>query len=188
MGEFVNSVDVVGDNAVTDSIIARSITEYNDDTITSIGAHAFRDCTMLTSVHVPSVEKIASNAFYGCTALSSVNFHSVQVIDSGALTSCTALTTVDLPSAVIIGSSAFRHNNLLATLILRTSVTVCSLNSQGIGGTAIANGNGYIYVPSAMVDMYKAASNWSTYASQFRVLEDYTVDGTTTGDLDPSKI
>ena len=34
----------------------------------------------------------------------------------------------------------------------------------------------------------KTASIWSTYASQIRALEDYTVDGTVTGELDPSKI
>ena len=34
----------------------------------------------------------------------------------------------------------------------------------------------------------QAATNWSTYAAQFRALEDYTVDGTTTGELDETKI
>lgn len=40
----------------------------------------------------------------------------------------------------------------------------------------------------ALVDSYKAATNWSTYATQFRALEDYTVDGTITGELDSTKI
>jgi hypothetical protein len=48
--------------------------------------------------------------------------------------------------------------------------------------------DGYIYVPSPLVEGYKAATNWSAFASQFRVLEDYTVDGTTMGALDPNKI
>lgn len=39
-----------------------------------------------------------------------------------------------------------------------------------------------------LVDTYKADTNWSTYAAQFRALEDYTVDGTITGELDESKI
>lgn len=41
---------------------------------------------------------------------------------------------------------------------------------------------------AALVDSYKAATNWSTYADQIRALEDYTVDGTTTGALDETKI
>lgn len=48
--------------------------------------------------------------------------------------------------------------------------------------------DGYIYVPRNMVDTLKSATNWSTYADQIRALEDYTVDGTTTGELDESKI
>jgi hypothetical protein len=48
--------------------------------------------------------------------------------------------------------------------------------------------DGYIYVPRALVDTYKVATNWVTYADQFRALEDYTVDGTITGELDESKI
>jgi hypothetical protein len=39
--------------------------------------------------------------------------------------------------------------------------------------TKIANGEGYIYVPASMVDSYKSASNWSTYAAQIRAIEDY---------------
>ena len=55
-------------------------------------------------------------------------------------------------------------------------------------------GTGYIYVPKALLSDddatkdYRRATNWSTYADQFRALEDYTVDGTITGELDPSKI
>jgi hypothetical protein len=48
--------------------------------------------------------------------------------------------------------------------------------------------DGYIYVPSSLVDSYTANSKWSTYATQFRALESYTVDGTITGALDKSKI
>ena len=52
----------------------------------------------------------------------------------------------------------------------------------------IMKGEGYIYVPRALVDSYKVATNWSSWATQFRALEDYTVDGTTTGELDETKI
>jgi hypothetical protein len=39
--------------------------------------------------------------------------------------------------------------------------------------TPIASGTGYIYVPAALVDSYKGATNWSTYAAQIRAIEDY---------------
>lgn len=32
---------------------------------------------------------------------------------------------------------------------------------------------GYIYVPAALIDEYKTATNWATFADQFRAIEDY---------------
>jgi hypothetical protein len=82
-----------------------------------------------------------------------------------------ALTLLDLPSVTQIGSNAFGNCSALSTLILRSG-SVCTLEGT-INDTPIANGNGYIYVPSALVDSYKSASNWSTYTNQFRAIEDY---------------
>ena len=65
---------------------------------------------------------------------------------------------------------------------------VPTLPSGTLNGTAISKGAGYIYVPRNLVDSYKAETNWSAYAEQIRALEDYTVDGTITGDLDETKI
>ena len=77
----------------------------------------------------------------------------------------------------------------LKTLILPNPEKTVTLSGWGwFGGTPIASGTGYIYVPSTLVETYKTATNWSTFANQFRALEDYTVDGTTTGELDESKI
>jgi hypothetical protein len=44
----------------------------------------------------------------------------------------------------------------------------------------------YIYVPSNLVSNY--SNQWKDTGAQFRALEDYTVDGTITGELDPAKI
>jgi hypothetical protein len=92
-----------------------------------------------------------------------------------------------LPAATSIGESAFYECSALVTVILR-SPTLASGGYGIFSTTPISSGTGYIYVPSALVDSYKAASNWKTYANQFRALEDYTVDGTITGALDPTKI
>lgn len=55
-------------------------------------------------------------------------------------------------------------------------------------GSKISNGTGYIYVPSALISDYEAATNWASLAGQFRAIEDYTVDGTLTGDMDYDKM
>ena len=41
----------------------------------------------------------------------------------------------------------------------------------------------YIYVPRALVDSYKATVAWSSNKDKFRALEDWTIDGTITGEL-----
>ena len=41
------------------------------------------------------------------------------------------------------------------------------------GSTPLAKGTGYIYVPRALLNDYKTAENWSTYAAQIRAIEDY---------------
>jgi hypothetical protein len=97
------------------------------------------------------------------------------------------LKYVNLPHCKTIGANAFESTSL--KMLILSSETMCTLsNTSAFNSTPIKSGTGYIYVPRALVDTYKTATNWSTYANQFRALEDYTVDGTVTGELDESKI
>lgn len=164
MSEFVNTVDVLGDEVLTEKIIDRSITEYKDNVITSVGQQAFACCRALTMVDLPNVTTLGAAAFSDCTALTRADLHSVTTCDN----------------------YAFMNDSALTTLILRAP-SVCSL-PYGLPGTPIASGTGYIYVPSSLVDSYKSDSYLKNFANQFRALEDYTVDGTITGELDPTKI
>ena len=112
----------------------------------------------------------------------------VTSIRSNAFRECTSLTSADFSAVTYIGVSAF-FTCSLASLILRSTTRVCTLSSKySFSGTPIDSGTGYIYVPAALIDSYKTATNWTTYANQFRALESYTVDGTTTGELDPTKV
>ena len=109
----------------------------------------------------------------------------VTKVGQYAFYKCTALARVDVPAATKIEANAFNGCTALSVFILR-STSMCTLNADIPG--PIKDGTGYIYVPRALVDSYKAATNWSTYDTQFRALEDYTVDGTITGELDETKI
>ena len=89
--------------------------------------------------------------FYYCTGLEKVDFNILQSINQAAFYGCSSLKTV----------------------IIR-SENICYLDtSDAFKETPIETGTGYIYVPSALVDNYKAATNWSTYANQIRAIEDY---------------
>ena len=144
--------------------------------VTSIGGNAF-DTTGITSVNFPKLTSIGSGAFSSCGSLQSVNIPLVTTLASGntenVFLACSALTTLDLPSVTTIGGYAFRGCSKLSAVILR-SETVCTLKvSYSFMETPIASGTGYIYVPAALVDSYKVATNWSAFADQIRAIEDY---------------
>ena len=120
-------------------------------------------------------------------SITEISSSSATSIGSYAFYSCSSLTTANFPVATSIGTSAFQYCRSLKSLLLRNN-KVCTLsNTNTFNSTPISSGTGYIYVPSELIEQYKTANNWSTYASRFRALEDYTVDGTITGELDPAK-
>ena len=169
-----------------DALIDRSITEISSSYAKTIGNSAFQECSNLTTVDFPAVTSIGGYAFQGCSSLITVDFPAVTSIGTYAFQDCSNLTTVDFPAVTSITSSAFRTCSSLKSLLLRGN-KVCTLSKNVFVSTPISSGTGYIYVPSSLIEQYKAKTNWSTYAAQFRALENYTVDGTITGELDPAK-
>ena len=138
------------------------------NSVTSIGEEAFLDCSGLTSVTIPSsVTTIGHGVFDSCRSLTSVSIpNSVTSIDERAFALCTSLTSVTIPSSVTsIGSEAFRYNDSF------TSVTVNATTPPTLGSNVFDRTNECpIYVPSASVNAYKTATNWSAYASRIQAI------------------
>jgi hypothetical protein len=143
MSKFINTIDLLGDQAVMDALLRGTLEEFRDNTVKEIAGNAFTENKKLAYLNLPNVVRIGDGAFGNCSSLK--------------------------------------------TLIL-SSETMCTIGAWPIEGTPLKNGTGYVYVPRALIDSYKTATSWSTIANQFRALEDYTVDGTVTGELDESKI
>ena len=160
-----------------------SLTTVSLPAATSIGDNAFTSCNSLATVVLPAATSIGSYVFYNCSSLTTVSLPAATSIGSNAFYYCEKLTTVDLPMATSIGAYVCASCSALKALIIRTG-QVCSLDADLGYGTDSC----YIYVPRALINDYKAATNWAKYADKFRALEDYTVDGTTTGELDTTKI
>ena len=82
------------------------------DSVTSIGAGAFRGCSSLTSVVIgDSVTSIGQSAFYNCSSLTSVVIRDgVTSIGEYAFCACSRLTSVEIPDSVTsIGEKAFSN-------------------------------------------------------------------------------
>lgn len=193
------------------------LTTANLPNVTTIGQYAFQNSSNLTEADFPNATSIGGSTFYGCSSLKTANLPLVTTISgSGIFYNCKALTTVNLPLITTMGSQFFQNCSSLLTvdlhcltsvsnngfygcsslksLILRNTNIATLSNSNAFTNSAIANGTGYIYVPKALLSDtdstkdYRRATNWSKYSTQFRILEEWTVDGTIYGQMDWDKI
>lgn len=158
---------------IEDALATNSLTEYSNDRIMYLEGYAFYRRSNLTTINLPAILGIGSYAFYQCIGLTTVNMPLLRNINAYAFYSCTQLPIVDFPEASKLSMYAFHGCTVLSTVILRRETLVTLDNVNVFTDTPIASGTGYIYVPSALVEEYKAATNWSTYADQIRAIEDY---------------
>ena len=155
---FVSAIQAIetgggsGSDELVNSLIDRTISgTYVNNTVTIIGRYGLAGCTKLTSVVLPAVRTTDGNSINGCSELIKADFSNLQNIRY----------------------STFYSNKKLVALIIRTQVVAKLENTSAFKDTPIISGKGYVYVPSALVNSYKSATNWSTYADQIRAIEDY---------------
>lgn len=159
------------------------------ENVTECSMNSFYNCRALKAISLPNLKIGGSYCFQGCTQLTELVLPKLEATPSYMVSGCRQLEYLHLASVVSIAYGSFMNCSALTKLVLSNTTKVATLvNVSAFSGSAIASGTGYIYVPAALIDTYKAATNWSTYAAQFRVLEEYTVDGTVNGELDESKI
>ena len=176
--EYYSSINGILFNKNKDTLIKypckiTNISYTVPSSVTSIENYAFENCSSLTSIVLPNVTSIGDYAFRFCKALTSIDLPNVTSIETYAFTNCTSLTSIDCHNITSISNCSLAACTKLTTVIIRTN-KVCTLNSTStFDDTPIANGTGYIYVPSTLVDSYKAHSKWKTYANQIRAIEDY---------------
>lgn len=200
-GDAVDAIPAGGGTDALESRITGSITAYSNDTITTTVSYSFASCKALVSVDLPEVKVLESNAFLDCTKLANLNLPDLQTIGYNTFRNCRSITEFittskfnsRLDTSAFEGCSGLEKADFykinanqgisgyalacanLVTLIIRNTdaVPTSKSNMFGPASTKMNTGEGYIYVPAAMVDAYKAATNWSKYADQIRAIEDY---------------
>jgi hypothetical protein len=134
-----------------------------DRYVTSIGAWAFFWSQKLTSIIIPnSVTSIDDYAFYYCNNLINITIPNiVDTIGDRAFSQCISLTNITIPIKVTwIGDYAFENCNNLANIYCKSIIPPVLENAS----VFINNKEGrLIHVPTTSVDVYKSATNWSTY-------------------------
>lgn len=167
---------------------------------TKIGHNAFAYCANLQSINIPLVANIGQQTFSNCTNLKKVYAPCVTFINSNAFYRCERLESVDLGSETYVSGYSFANCYSLKAVIMRSAKVNNLVATSAFGNCSRITGqvnddynpdgvkDGYFYVPRSILSGYTGNSGWGTWSSQFRALEDYTVDGTTTGALDASKL
>ena len=167
--------------------------------ITSIGNNAFVGCSNLALTELPSgITSISDNCFNRCSNLALTELPSgITSIGRSAFTYCEKLALTELPSGITsidydafsfcenlksikilgglttIGNFAFDSCTNLTTFCLPNIINIPTLGGDRVfSDTPIASGTGYIYVPDSLVDSFKTATNWSTYADQIKPISE----------------
>ena len=133
------------------------------ETVTSIGAFTFYQCSCLKSLYIPgSVTSIGSSAFEDCDYLTSVTLNNgLQSIGGSAFEGCKRLGTLTIPGTVnTILVNAFK-NCWGLTDVYCNAAAVPNTDASAFNGVATENVT--LHVPDNAVNAYKSTWPWSSF-------------------------
>ena len=107
-----------GDDSVSaeDALVARTLTEYSNDSVESVGKYVFYNHPSLTAVDFPVVTSVGDYAFQQCSSLTTANFPAATSVGTYAFQNCSKLTTANFPVATSVGTYAFHGCSKLTTV------------------------------------------------------------------------
>ncbi|MBQ3529534.1 MAG: leucine-rich repeat protein [Oscillospiraceae bacterium] len=190
IGDIVNDADLILDGSFSGGYFSDKITELRDSAFESQsyiesvslpnciifqGQGTFRSCIKLKSVYLPNLTTIVNTAY-------TFSNSKITELDLPNLTSATGtalcykaqlLKTVRLPklSGNTIGASWF-NETALTTLVLGGNELNPLDNVSAFNKSPIQSGTGYIYVPDNLVETYKTATNWATFADNIKPISE----------------
>ena len=138
-------------DSVPNALKSIEVLSFNDNVI---GTDAFRGCSGVTSVSVPSsITIISEDAFRGCESLGSFDFSSIDTIGDGAFFGCAALKNIDLSGVEVIGESAFARCTNITKAVLTDTLDVgdgafegcTALTSVTLGENTLGLGKSVFY-------------------------------------------
>lgn len=131
--------------------------------VTSIGQQAFGQTTALKKLRFPKLQALGANALREVPYLEEIVFDDVRSFSVNSMLACYRVTKVVIlyegGVATLSNTSAFSQCYHILGTVHET------YNPEGLA-------DGFIYVPDSLVDSYKSATNWNTYASQIKGLSE----------------
>lgn len=160
-----------GDHSMEDGLISGTITEYRNDRVESVAAYTFYRDQTLETITLPNVKTVLAYAFAGANKLKIVDLHTATSLEAEAF------NTND-------EDTALKH------IVIRSETAATTMNDEGSAFDMSPNYD--LLVPRALITAYKN-QRFNDFGVQMTTitvlaLEDYTVDGTVTGELDLTKL
>lgn len=137
----------------------------------------------LKEIYLPSIKTINGFAFQNHANLDKIYLPNCIYIQGGSsFNGCKSLPSIELPSITSISDGSFTNCSILKKVVIGTnqSTNICVLGGAGaFSNTPIATSEteGFIYVADSLVDQYKEATNWVTYATKIKGISDLPVEG-----------
>ena len=161
--------------------IENTITNFSNEELTVISDYGFAGKNNMQSLYIPNVVGVGGYAFEECTALTEIHFEkhiTFGMKEQSYFVFRGAKNAVKIEfndGFNILNNVQYLFYSLknIEALIIRGDNVPQLNNAFHFKESSIENGTGYIYVPAALVEQYKAATNWVTVADQIRAIEDY---------------
>ena len=135
------------------------------DGVTSLGNYVFNSGSKLTTAVLPSgISSIPAYCFLNCSKLESVTVPSGITSVGNKAFAGVKMWKLELPSTITsLGSACF--GKIVCVLLPSNSpVSIQSNTFDGVGG---------IFVPSNLIEMYNAMTNWSNYSSLLHSIDTF---------------
>lgn len=176
------------------------ILEYNDTEKVSSINFMFEGCAKLKTIPEMNLQNVQymGYAFDGCNSLETLHLEKLLGVEY-TFSSCYKLKKLEIDSwetdwidyefggchslkALIIRNFEIDPYDIYGEEVFEACYHLSGTQNSTYNPTGARDG--YIYVPSEYVDALQENEIFSQFADQIRALEDYTVDGTTTGKFD----
>ena len=128
---YVNTIDVFGDDVLTDALITREFPEefsgdFIDDKIIKVGAYSLYGCNDVVNAYLPLVTIVQASGFAYSMNLLSVDLPECTEVAQSALQHCEKLLEVNMPKLIRLNSNAFQYCKKLAEIHLPEATSVPS--------------------------------------------------------------
>ena len=140
---FDSNVTGIGFEAFKDCSTLRTIDVPS--TVKTVGVSAFQNCTSLEGIKLPKgTTTVQASAFEGCTSLASAYLGNIPTLNQRTFYGCTSLRSFEIPSTVNTINSYVFQGSGLESMVIPDAVTTIQANTfydcKSLASLTIGNG------------------------------------------------